>query len=31
MADKLAGALRAIHDPVLVRHNELEQPAIESR
>jgi UPF0042 nucleotide-binding protein len=31
MADKLAGALRAIHDPVLVRHNELEQHAIESR
>jgi UPF0042 nucleotide-binding protein len=31
MADKLAGALRTIHDPVLVRHNELEKHAIESR
>ncbi len=31
MTDKLATALRAVHDPVLVRHNELDTRAIESR
>jgi UPF0042 nucleotide-binding protein len=31
MTDKLATALRAIHDPVLVRHNELDRQAIESQ
>jgi len=30
MVDKLAAALRAFHDPVLVRHNELVNNAIES-
>lgn len=31
MTDKLAAALRAVHDPVLVRHNELDRQTIESR
>lgn len=31
MTDKLATALRAVHDPILVRHNELDTRAIESR
>jgi UPF0042 nucleotide-binding protein len=31
MTDKLAAALREIHDPVLIRHNELENHAIENR
>jgi len=30
MTDKLAAALRTIHDPVLIRHNELDKRAIES-
>ncbi|MDH4124762.1 MAG: RNase adapter RapZ [Gammaproteobacteria bacterium] len=31
MTDKLATALRAVHDPVLVRHNELDRQIIESQ